>query len=424
VKLLNQSLLYLCVPLFLVVSLWSVAFYLSMFNEIYDSMDDGLDNSKGLIIHKARTDADVLGRQDFDEANYAIRRLRERPPDLGRDVYQDTLMFMVNEAELEPIRMLTTTFEQDGAYYQLRTITSMVEEDDQIENLLWSVVSLYLLLLVSIAVINNLALRRLWTPFYEYLERLKNFRLDADEEPAAMKTRTREFQELQRSADALILHSRAVYRNQKRFNEHAAHELQTPLAIITGKLELLLEEGRLSTADAATVSATLRTAARLIKLNKTLLLLSKIENKQFFDNQPVSINGVVSRVIAELEELIEHRDIDLRYLRQEELTLHMDPHLAYVLVANLLRNAIFHNLPGGRITVELSASRLMVRNTSATGELSEREVFRRFYRHDERRRGSSGLGLAIVQAIARLYGFGLHYAYDGAHEFSISRADS
>ena len=417
-KLLNQSLLYLFVPLFLLISAWAVVFYFSMLDEVYDSIDDGLDNSKLLIMIKAREDPSVLDRREFAEGNYAIREIA-RPAALNvRDEYQDTLMYMLNEEDLEPIRMLTTAFELDDRYYELKIINSMVEEDDQIENLLWSVLVLYFLLLISIALINNLALKKLWQPFYSYLGQLKSFRLDQDEPPVEMKTRTLEFLELKRSADALIGHTREVYRNQKRFNENASHELQTPLAVINNKLELLLEGGQLPEEAAGTITQVMETTNRLIRLNQSLLLLSKIENKQFFDNDSVSVNRVVRRVCNELEDLLTHRNIDLDFVGGAEIVVSMDAHLAYILVANLIRNAIFHNYRGGRIRLTFAHDTLTVHNTSEGGALDVNKVFDRFYRATGSQK-STGLGLAIVSAIADLYGFQVRYRYTGEQAFSV-----
>lgn len=422
-KLLNQSLLYLFVPLFVVISVWAVVFYVNMLDEVYDSIDDGLDNSKLLIIRKAAEDSTILAKGEFAEGNYSIRKIK---PALALDIkdrYKDTLMYMLNEEEMEPVRLLTTAFQQGESFYELKVINSMVEEDDQIANLLWSVLWLYLLLLGSIALINNLALKKLWQPFYDYLKQLKEFRLDQDDALKGMNSNTREFLELKKSADALILHSREVYQNQKTFNENAAHELQTPLAVITNKLELLLEDDRLSDQDAATVSQVIQTTARLIKLNKSLLLLSKIENKQFFDNRPISLNLVVRRVEDELDELFAYRNINIVLDEQVEVVTKMDAHLAYILMANLIRNAISYNVEGGQVRVSFSQRTLTVSNTSATGELAADRVFRRFYKTGDNR-NSTGLGLAIVRAIGNLYGFAISYSYTSEHHFTVRVPDA
>ena len=124
-KLLNQSLIYLSIPIFLIVSIWAVVFYYNMLNEIYDSIDDGLDNYKLLIIQKSKRDSTVLQKKAFDESNYAISEIQKPRALTIRDMYKDTLMYMLNEEEMEPVRMLTTAFNHGNQYYELKVISSM-----------------------------------------------------------------------------------------------------------------------------------------------------------------------------------------------------------------------------------------------------------------------------------------------------------
>src|SRR5690606_1084412 len=148
-KLLNQSLKYLSISILLIVSFWSVIFYVNMIDEIHDSIDDGLDNYKLLIVQKADTDSTLLSKRYFDESNYAIREISQSAAIRVKDTYVDTLMYMPDEDDLEPVRMLTTAFENNGHYYELKVINSMVEEDDLIEDLFWAVFWLYIILVVS-----------------------------------------------------------------------------------------------------------------------------------------------------------------------------------------------------------------------------------------------------------------------------------
>lgn len=418
-KLLNQSLIYLSVPIFAVVSVWAILFYFSMLHEIYDSIDDGLDNYKLLIIRKSKRDPSILQKGAFDESNYAIREIPQHLALNIKDVYQDTLMFMLNEEELEPVRMLTTAFQHQNKYYKLKVISSMVEEDDQIANLFKATLWLYFLLLLSIIIINNAVLQKLWQPFYGLLEQLKNFRIDKGSPLPEMETKTREFLELKHAADTLIDHTLDAYRRQKQFIENAAHELQTPLAIINNKLELLLEEKKLGISDAQTVAEVMQTTTHLIQLNRSLLFLSKIENKQFFENQLLSLNQVVHQVVAELEDYRLFKQIDLILDEAETLHVNMDPNLAHILVSNLFKNAIFHNLEQGRVSLKIERKTLTVSNTSLSEKLDEQKIFTRFYRTAGNSK-SSGLGLAIVQAICHLYHFPISYTYSKEHTFTIT----
>src|SRR5690606_12130134 len=151
-KLLNHSLKYLSVSILFIVSVWSVIFYFNMLDEIYDSIDDGLDNYRMLIIQKADIDSTILQKHSFDESNYAIKKISKAEALKAKDIYVDTSLYMPFEEELEPVRMLTTVFGTKDDFYQLKVISSMVEEDDLITNLIWSIVWLYLILVISIII--------------------------------------------------------------------------------------------------------------------------------------------------------------------------------------------------------------------------------------------------------------------------------
>lgn len=418
-KLLNQSLKHLTLSILAIVSIWSVVFYFNMLDEIYDSIDDGLDNYKLLIIRKAERDQTILSKSSFDESNYAIREIGRPAAIHIRDLYEDTLMYMQNEEEMEPVRLLTTAFENDGRFYELKVISSMVEEDDQIANLFWSILWLYIILMLSIFLINNYALQRLWEPFYSLLAQMKSYRIDKNDPLPEIVTDTDEFLELQEAGNTLIRHSLASYTSQKQFTENAAHELQTPLAVLTGKLELLLEKGELKTDDARELGEVLQTVERLRQLNSSLLLLSKIENKQYFDNQTVSINTTVRQCRDDLEEYAQFREIELELEEDAELSVYIDPSLAHILVSNLLKNAIFHNQVGGRIRVSLTSNRLSVSNTARDGKLDEQSIFKRFHKNSTSHQ-RVGLGLAIAQAICKLYDFELSYRFNNEHCFEVA----
>src|SRR5699024_6905144 len=106
---------------------------------------------------------------------------------------------------------------------------------------------------------------------------------------------------------------------------------------------------------------------------------------------------------------------------KEKATLYvrMDPTLANIMISNLLRNAIFHNLPGGSVTVEVAKDLVRTGNTGRQDALDAEKIFNRFYK-SEHNQNSSGLGLAIVKAIADLYGFSISYHFEnGLHYFEM-----
>ena len=422
-KLLNQSLWYVSVSTLGIVSIWAVIFYFNMLQEIKSSIDEGLENSKRIIIQNAQEDSTILSKKYFDESFFTISKLSKLEALSFHDTYQDTVIYMQDAddqaPEPEPVRLLTTAFEIDGKYYQLHVANSMVEEDDLIKELMWDVIWLYLVLLVSMMVIHNLVLKNLWKPFYQLLHQLKKFRLGKTKDLPHVSTQTKEFLDLQQAVNTLLQHSISTFEQQKEFIGNASHELQTPLAMLTGKLELLLEKESLQEEDAEKVSEIFQIIQRLIKLNKSLLLLSKIENKQFLDNQEVSINQACHQILEDFEEIAAVKQIEISLEELGEVKVSMDPNLAITVLSNLLKNAISHNQPGGRILIKIHPDRLTISNSGISQPLAEELIFHRFHKSESTASGT-GLGLAIVKAICKLYSFEIEYRYaEDLHHFEL-----
>ncbi|MBT2162306.1 sensor histidine kinase [Zobellia barbeyronii] len=422
-KLLNQSIKYLSLSILAIVTVWSVIFYFNLLNEIKSSIDEGLENYKRLIILNAQQDSTLLTKDYFDESFFAIRQIDKQQALSVKDNYLDTTLYMQDaddeEMEPEPVRMLVTAFELNGQYYELKVANSMVEEDDLVKELLSDVIWLYLTLIISIVVINNFALKKLWKPFYEFLNQLKEFRLEKNQVLPQVKTETKEFTDLQNAVNSLLQHATQTYEHQKEFIGNASHELQTPLAIATNKLELLIENGNLQNEQAENIAEVMQIIERLVRLNKSLLLLTKIENKQFLDNQTVSLNQVVGNCVNDLEEIASFKTVNISINESAELDSKMDASLANVMISNLLRNAIFHNIPNGNVSIEITKKAVNISNTGHPQKLDENLIFTRFYKPNSNSKGT-GLGLAIVKAISVLYDFQVSYAFrDGLHNFKI-----
>lgn len=421
-KLLNHTLSYLSVAFFLVIGVWAAFFYFNMLDEIHDSIDDGLENSKVLIVRKSQADSTIIHRTSFMESNYSINEISPELARTYRDTYIDSVLYMVNEEDYEPVRILKTAFRgQNGKYYELHVVSSMVEEDDLIEDLLYSILWLYAILLASILALNNVLLKKIWKPFYQVLEKLKRFSVEKPEATPVSQTSVTEFRLLNESVDALLDRTVATFNSQKQFIENASHELQTPLAIAISKLELLAEKETIPDADLNEVSSVIQSLERLTRLNKTLLLLSRIENKQFPERSAVNLHEATDRAISALSDLAEYRSVSVSSVHGSTLVKDMNPELATTMIANLLKNAIVHNFEGGSVQVTIDASGIVVENTSHSPALDPKLIFKRFYK-DSSSNTSTGLGLAIVKSIAEYYGFSVHYSFTGKHVFAVRMA--
>ncbi|MBB6612681.1 HAMP domain-containing histidine kinase [Pontibacter sp. Tf4] len=418
-KLLNHTISYLAAILFIVITGWSALLYYNMLDEIYDSLDDGLANYKLLILQRVEQDSTLLQHHQFGEFNYAIKPISGPGALAHTDSYTDTLMYMEYEQDLEPVRMLKTVFRHQDAYYQLRVINTMVETDDLIMDLLYSIVWLYLGLLASILVVNNFLLKKTWKPFYRLINQLRTFRLEKQEPITYEATNVEEFKALNQAVGKLIQNSTDTYVSQKQFIENASHELQTPLAISLNKLELLVEENNLNEEQLRLLSGAIQNLERMARLNRSLLLLSKIENKQFVAEETVDLNALVKQLLNDFEEQIHYKAITIHLHEEGECRLHMNPDLATVLLTNLLKNALVHNHQQGTVTITIQPQQLTVANSGKKAEpLNAQHIFSRFH-HDSGSPTSTGLGLPIVKAIANIYNFQVNYSYSGQHLLTI-----
>ncbi|KAA9340089.1 sensor histidine kinase [Adhaeribacter soli] len=419
-KLLNYTSAYFAGILLIIISIWAGLFYFSMLDEIYDSMDDGLENQKLLVIRKAAADTTILNQPEFEAGYFTIKEIPAAKARTYTDIYQDTLMYMENEEDYEPVRLLRTAFRHpNNRYYELQLITSMVEEDDLIADLLYSLVWLYLGLVATILLLNNFLMRRIWKPFYRLLERLQKFRLENPKEFRVSKTNIEEFRLLNETVQKLIQSNVNAFNSQKQFIENASHELQTPLAISLNKLELLIENNNLNEEQLQILASVISNLERSARLNKSLSQLSKIENRQFPEVTDTDLNDLVKNLLEDFSELATHRNITLKLEEQAVLRAQMNPDLATILLTNLLKNAINHNHSGGFVNVIIQENSLAIENTGAGKPLDREQIFSRFYKGEQSSQ-STGLGLAIVKAIANLYDFRVEYSFqEGLHRFVV-----
>ena len=417
-KVLNYTTSYFAIVLLFLITIWAAIFYFAMLDEIYDSIDDGLDNRKGLIIQKAVSDSTLLPKTAFGEGDFTIFETSAEEAKNFHDVYRDTLMFMQNEQDFEPVRLLESVFHLHDKYYKMQVITSMVEEDDLISELLIALIWLYLGLIATILLLNNFLLKRIWRPFYHLLKQLKDFRL---EKPSIQVKQTHidEFKLLNEAVQKMVKSNINSYNSQKHLIENASHELQTPLAISINKLEVLAEQEQLTVEGSKLLASALDNLDRLTRLNRSLLLLSKIENNQYLTAEKINMNVLVKKVVDDFEDQLSYSQVTLNIANEQECMVTMNNDLAVIFITNLVKNAIVHNHPGGSIDIVLKFASLSVTNTGKNVALDQQNLFVRFNKENQSL-SSTGLGLSIVKAIADLYQFRLSYYFNGKH---VMKAD-
>jgi len=420
VKLLNYTSTYFSVMLLGLLSIWAVVFYYAMFNEIYDSIDDGLEHRKMVLIARANEDLSLLDKPQYDEYLFTIKHVDHNDYRGFKDTYKDSVMYMVNEKDHEPVRLLESVFKKNDDYYKISIVTSMVEEDDQINNLLKYTLILYAALVLSILLLNNLFLRKVWQPFYRILDQLKVYQLEKNEPILYTATNIEEFSLLNKSIEKLLNRTQQSYSNQKQFIENASHELQTPLAIAINKLELLFEDETLTETQAEQLQQTLENLERLTRLNRSLLLISKIENDQFQMCKEVDLQVVIEQIISDFSEMLYHKNQKINFDAEHRTVKNASPDLIYILFSNLIKNTISHGQTGSEISMKLTNKNFVISNYSPIDSLQNEDIFERFQKIGNNP-NSTGLGLSIAKSIAEKFGFTLEYSFqNGQHYFTVN----
>lgn len=399
---------------FIILAITGLIYYVAIHFILTEKLD------KDLVIEEKEIEAYVknYGKLpspgDFLHQKVAYKKLTENEA-IDRSFYYDTF-YNEEEKKTEPGRSLLTSVRVKNELYQVIIKKSRAEAEDLVQLIFLITLAVTALLLISLLLINRLMLQRIWKPFYRILDRMKAFNITHEEGIEQTPSKVDEFKELNNSASAMAERVRQDYRELKSFTDNASHEMMTPLAVINSKLDSLLQTGAFSNAQGELITGIYHSIGRLMKLNQSLLLLAKIENKLIVAMQDIDFKQMVNEKIGQFQELREMNKLTL-ISNVDACELQMSKHLADIMLNNLIANAIRHNLKGGEISITLTATALSISNTGENAPLNER-LFERFSKSVTSE--GTGLGLAISKQICNLYGFTLHYQFAAnLHQFTV-----
>lgn len=306
-----------------------------------------------------------------------------------------------------------------GQFYELRVSTPSFEKDDLLRTVAYWAVFLYLLLLLTVLGLTLLVFQRNMRPLYALLRWLDDYHPGTGNRSVPNDTTVAEFRRLNIAAQEALDRSEALHEQQKQFIGNASHELQTPLAVLGARLEWLLDTPGMTEQQVGEIIQMQRTLGRIVKLNRTLLLLTKIDNNQFPESSDVDIAGMIREQADICGEIYAGRGIRCCLTLPGSFTVRMNESLASVLVTNLVKNAYLHGEPGTRIDIRIEGRTLTVSNEGGEA-LDGGRIFERFYQ-GSKKEGSTGLGLALVRAVANYYGLAVGYRFENdRHVFSVA----
>ncbi len=342
------------------------------------------------------------------------------PKAVAKPVFADTLILDKKENELAPNRMITSNVSFRNTNYQIKIWRSTIEFDELVRGIFYLLVFILFFLFLISMLINFWVSKTLWKPFYKTVSSLKEFRASDDVLPNFESTTIKEFSALNDSLSAMMDKMMSDYNSQKRFTENASHEIQTPLAVIKSKVDLLIQSENLKDYEMKLIAGIEDACSKLIRLNQSLLLLTKIENRQFKTTEKVSVEKIIDNSLVLFEEHIKANKIVVLKNIEEDFLITMNPDLCLILINNLLQNAIRHNVAEGSIVIFIKATSLTIHNTGIEEPLNMALLFKRFQKNSTSHL-SIGLGLSIANEIAEVSGLSLKYKFiANRHRFTLT----
>jgi signal transduction histidine kinase len=416
-KLLNRTIKHYALFSVLLVLCCTPFFYFTIQKLFVSEMD------KVLVAHKAdfnqsmqylKTDEEIRLYHLMNKEFTLIPQYNA----LKKDTFFTENFYDSSEAETVPHRVYHTHVMLNGKSYTLEVKESLVSTRGLITAIMGVQAIMLLLLIAGLVLINRALSHNVWDPFYAILERLKKYQIDQNQALTLPHSSTAEFRDLSNAINQLVTRNHESYLNQKEFTENASHEMQTPLAISRAKLELLAQTKELTKEQADLVGDLLNAIDRLSRLTRNLLLLSKIENRQFLEITDVDLRTTISKCLETYSQQIKDKSLNVKSQIASDTVLSGNLTLLDVLIGNLISNAVRHGTMGGEIHIDCSNKMLVVANVGEPLAQSHK-IFQRFQRESRTTQGS-GLGLSLVKKICDISGYQISYSYqDKKHSFKI-----
>ncbi|MFH1001000.1 MAG: HAMP domain-containing sensor histidine kinase [Bacteroidota bacterium] len=327
--------------------------------------------------------------------------------------FQDTLIFDEKSLKYLPYRQMTFNTYTLNSAFEVKIIRPLEDTDNLIINIFLIITALVIVLIIALLIINKYSSNQIWKDFYISLDRINKFDLNLKPNFELPETEIKEFEDLNSVLVKMNNRISNDYLSMKEYTENASHEIQTPLAIINAKLEQLLQCKDLPERQMIFITEAYEASNRLAQLNKTLILLARIENRQYPEIDNVNITQLIQRHIENYEEIIQAKGLKLLQHIDEEVILQINPYLGDILFLNLIKNAIRHNVQNGTLKIELSKAGFTVSNSGESKPLNADLIFNRFYKSSKSSK-SIGLGLSIVKKISELFDLKISYSYGKA----------
>ncbi len=404
-KLIKRTYIYTTVwilPFVIIGSLF--AFYMIEYIA-YEETDEFLTYEMERLVNYHKENNDL---PDFHKVADIIPDVKYDEP-----FFKDTLLLEPGDNEMVPHRELRFSINHNGRDFTIVIRHLLLGRDDIAQGTFFIIIGLVFLVGLFLVVTLNTVTGKIWSPFYKTLRKITEYK-PGSPPPDFWETNIDEFNSLNTTLQSFLKKIADDYRHNKEFNENASHELQTYLAVIKANAGMLLATES-ETANLVEINKIQKAATKLSQIQKSLLLLSKINNREFSNNETINFEVIVKSSLDTFAEVAEIRQFKITR-ETEPCMLYIDGGLAEILVNNLIKNAVKHNVQNGFINVSLNNEKFIVENSGLPFSGNPETLLQRFSKGEN---GNIGIGLAIVKEICEIYHFKLSYMVSEENKHKI-----
>jgi signal transduction histidine kinase len=422
VRLLAKTSAYFFVIIVFVLLIGGFIFYSGLRHILYNQIDEGLLTEESIIEEEIRSNWDIPDYTTrFGHEIEVLVLFHTIKPYTS---ISDTSIFNKDQNDYLLFRHLYVAGNINGRGYSIRILHPLDETRLLIRSIIEVLLIILLFVLLCLLAFNFIVSRKIWKPFYNTIFQIRRYDIKLRDKLQFIPSNINEFDTLNKVLTNMANKIEDDFINLKEFTEDASHEIQTPLAIIKSKLEIFIQSTNLTKEQIASVQVINHAISRLSKINAGLLLITKIDNNQYEKEEVISLNVLIRNTLEVLDDFIAHKNLQVKWNKEDLVSVTMSPSLADILVNNLINNAIKHNVPNGYIAITLTQSAFVLENSGIP--LNNRNVndpndlFYRF-KKDSMSDESIGLGLAIVKKICDTYHLFVSYSIkEDIHSLSIN----
>lgn len=395
-KLINKISRYFLISSSIIFLIIFIGVYLLLENSLKKEIDEQLSKNYYSVVYEIKSGKQV--------SFYPFVQIDSVSNFSNKKEFRDVKILSGEENEPEPFRELTAFTNINGKNFKIIVRTSLIEKEDIFTSIITIELFAFALFIIVLFFINKTVSQKTFSDFYDTLKKIEEFSLKDNLPIILNRSDINEFEKLNKSISFLSEKAIGEYRSLKEFSEEVNHEIQTPVSVIKSKLEILMQSNELSENNLALLNTALKNLNKLERINKSILLLNKLEHKDLFDSTEINLSKEIKVVIDDYSDFITSKNLNVTSSIEDNLIISANHSLINILLSNLISNAIKHNVDNGTISIELKNNVLIILNTGNFSNVEPEKFFQRFYKGSTST-DSVGLGLTIVKKICDLYGF-------------------